>query len=97
MIAFETAEGIKSAFVSGLPVLAVDVPPAVFDAMTRSIGWITDDEAWRGILALFPTQHSAYANQVRDAAQKRKVDAAALGYVLLFAVRVERMQLLCLN
>ncbi|KAL1666492.1 hypothetical protein GGF50DRAFT_113198 [Schizophyllum commune] len=92
--AFETSMKVKTSAQTGMPTLAVDLPAAVFDAMVRSSQWITDEEAWRGIMSLFPTQHSAYAQQVREAAAKRKEEGYA--YILLYAVREDRIQLLAL-
>jgi eukaryotic translation initiation factor 2-alpha kinase 4 len=77
-----------------MQVLAVDVPVPVFDALTRSAAWVTDDDIWRGIAAGFPTGQSAYAQQVREDAQKRKSDGHR--FLLLFAVREERVGLLTL-
>ena len=94
MVAFETSMKVKTSAQTGMPTLAVDLPAAVFDAMVRSSQWITDEEAWRGIMSLFPTQHSAYAQQVREAAAKRKEEGFA--YILLYAVREDRIQLLAL-
>lgn len=92
--AFETGAQVKSAVQTGIPILAVDVPPAAYDAMIKNAVWITDDEAWKAILSTFPLQHSVYAPQVREAVAKRKADGHH--YVLLFAVREERIQLLSL-
>ena len=74
--------------------MAIDVPPAIFDLMTRSNTWITDDDAWKAIATGFPTAHAAYAQQIRDAVVKRKADG--LRFILLFAVREEKVQLLSL-
>jgi translation initiation factor 2-alpha kinase 4 len=78
-----------------LPILAVDVLPGVFDAMARNSVWITDEEAWRAILNVFPAQHAAYAQQIREAAAKRKTEGHL--FILLFAVREERVQLITLS
>lgn len=52
-----------------MPTLAVDVAPAIFEAMVKLESWITDEDAWKPIAAAFPTQHSAYAQQLREARQ----------------------------
>ena len=78
-----------------LPTLAVDVPPPVFDALTRSDAWVTDDEAWRTILTGFPTQHVAYAHQIREAVARRKNEGVEM--LMIFAVKEERMALLTLK
>jgi hypothetical protein len=52
-----------------MPTLAVDVAPAIFEAMVKLESWITDKDAWKPIAAAFPTQHSAYAQQLREARQ----------------------------
>jgi eukaryotic translation initiation factor 2-alpha kinase 4 len=77
-----------------MPILAVDVPTSLFDAMTKSAGWITDDDAWRTIISSFAPTHSAYAAQVREAVGKRRSDGHP--FLLLFAVREERIHLLSL-
>jgi len=93
--AFETGVQLKNSVHSGLPMLAVDVPPAVFEAMTRSSSWITDEEAWKVVLNTLPPQSSAYAQQIRDAASRRRAESHR--FLILFAVREERAQLLTLQ
>ncbi|KAJ7702683.1 kinase-like domain-containing protein [Mycena rosella] len=93
--AFETGLEIESGVQAGMPILAVDVLPAVFDAMIKSAAWLTDEEIWKALAAVFPVQQWAYAQQVREAAVKRKAEGHP--YILLFAVREERAQLLKLN
>jgi translation initiation factor 2-alpha kinase 4 len=79
----------------GMPMLAVDVPSAVFDTLVKSASWITDEEVWKGITVSMPTVHMPYAHQIREAAAKRK--AEGFPYLLLYAAREERMQILTLN
>ncbi|KAJ3517042.1 hypothetical protein NLJ89_g752 [Agrocybe chaxingu] len=93
--AFEKAKAMKNSFQSGISVLAVDVTPAHFDALIKNSNWITDEEAWKVMSAMFPPQHSEYAPQVREAALKRKLEGDA--YVLMFNVREERAQILSLS
>ncbi|KAG2137935.1 kinase-like domain-containing protein [Suillus clintonianus] len=93
--AYERAEHLKTATQNGLPMLAVDVPNAVFDTLIKNASWITDEEAWKGITTFMPTIHMAYAQQIREAAAKRK--AEGFPYLLLYATREERMQILTLN
>lgn len=90
--AFEKAIAIKTSFQNGMPVLAVDVTPAQFEAMTRTSSWITEEEAWKSLSALFQQPQMNYALTVREAAIKRKAEGHS--YVLLFAVREDRAQLL---
>jgi len=78
-----------------MPTIAMDVPADVFDSMVRNPKWVNDDEAWKTLSATFPPQTSAYAYQIREAVAKRKVEGHP--YVLLFAVRDERVQLLNLS
>ena len=75
--------------------IAIDVPPPALDALAKSDVWIHDDDAWRSILPLFPTQHVGYANQIRDTISKRKNEGAE--YLLLHAVKEERVVLLNLK
>jgi translation initiation factor 2-alpha kinase 4 len=89
---FDMAAQVKSIAQSGMQVLAIDVPGSLFDVLTRNSSWITDDEAWRPILPHFPTGQSAYANQIREDAQRRKSEGHRL--LLLFSVREERVGLL---
>ncbi|KAF8170288.1 kinase-like domain-containing protein [Mycena galopus ATCC 62051] len=93
--AFETGLEIESGVQAGMPILAVDVLPAVFDAMIKSAVWLTDEEVWKALSAAFPVQQWAYAQQVREAVVKRKTEGHR--YILLFAVREERVQLLKLT
>ncbi|KAG2338792.1 hypothetical protein BDR05DRAFT_984599 [Suillus weaverae] len=93
--AYERAGHLKTAVQNGLPMLVVDVPNAVFDTLMKNASWITDEETWKGITASMPTVHMAYAQQIREAAAKRK--AEGFPYLLLYATREERMQILTLN
>jgi eukaryotic translation initiation factor 2-alpha kinase 4 len=77
-----------------MPTVAVDVPTTIFDAMCRSSAWITEDDAWKSLVASFPGGHG-YASQIRDLVLKHKDDGHA--YILLFAVKEERIQLLALH
>jgi translation initiation factor 2-alpha kinase 4 len=63
--------------------------------MTKNSYWITEEDAWKPILASFSNQQAAYAQQVREAAAKRKAEGCH--YIILFAVREERVQLLTLS
>ncbi|KAK7057453.1 kinase-like domain-containing protein [Favolaschia claudopus] len=89
---FETGLEIESGIHSGMPILAVDVVPAAFDIMIKSATWLCDEDAWKTLTAVFPAQQWAYAQQVREAIVKRKTEGHR--YILLFAVREERAQLL---
>jgi eukaryotic translation initiation factor 2-alpha kinase 4 len=93
--AFQTGVQIKTAVQSGLPTLAIDVTQTIFDAMTKNSAWVTEEDAWKPILASFSNQQALYAQQVREAAAKRKAEGCH--YILLFAVREERVHLLALS
>lgn len=95
LTAFEKALSIKNSFQNGMPVLAVDVAPSHFDAMIKSSAWLTDEEAWKVISAMFPPQLAGYGQTVREAALKRKAEGHS--HILLYAVREERTQLLSLS
>ena len=90
--AFEKAVAIKTSFQNGMPVLVVDVTPAQFEVMTRTSTWIVEEEAWKSLSALFQQSQMNYALTVREAAIKRKAEGHS--YILLFAVREDRAQLL---
>jgi len=90
--AFEKAVAIKTSFQNGMPVLAVDVTPTQFETMTRTSSWITEEEAWKSLAAMFQQPQMNYALTVREAAIKRKAEGHS--YILLFAVREDRAQLL---
>lgn len=97
-LAFDKRVRLKNALqTSGtLPMIAVDIPPVVFDAIARSDAWVTDDDAWRAILSLVPSHQIAYALQVRDAVAKRR-DEGGSEFVMLYAVKEERIALLNLT
>ncbi len=86
---------MKRAMSQGMPFIAVDVPPNVFEMMTRSSIWITDDEAWKGIVSAFPSGSGPYAQQIREAVAKWKAEKK--NWVILNAVREDRVQILSLN
>jgi len=92
--AFETALGVCSAVQSGIPVVAIDTPANVFDVLCKSPTWITDDETWKAVASLFPNSSTGYALQIRDAVSRRRAEGHR--FILLFAVRDERVHLLML-
>lgn len=75
-----------------MPILAVDVPPASFDLMAKGTAWIFEEEPWRTIVNSFAPHQTSYAVQLREAAAKRKAEGCA--FLLLFAVKEGRMQIL---
>ncbi|KAL4071177.1 kinase-like domain-containing protein [Scleroderma yunnanense] len=93
--AYERSTELKTAIQNGVPMIVVDVPSMVFDGLVRSPNWVHDDEAWKAIVASIPGLQSAYPNQVRDAVAKRKSEGHP--FVMLYATREERMQLLSLT
>jgi len=96
-VAFEKAKAVRSSFQNNMPVLAVDVSQAHFEAMIRNPTWITDEEAWKTMTTAYPNppQYPGYNSSIREAVQKRKADGHV--YILLFGVREDRAQLLFLG
>ncbi|KII86233.1 hypothetical protein PLICRDRAFT_114396 [Plicaturopsis crispa FD-325 SS-3] len=92
--AFDITTQLKSEVLSGMPTVGVDVTPTVFDMLTRSAAWLTDEDTWRSVVAAFPSQHTAYAPLIREAVAKRKAEGHK--FVLLVGVREERVGLLAL-
>ena len=91
---FQRYRGIKSAFQSGVPVLAIEVAPNVFDALITTSIWIDDDEAWKGLAFMFTPQMSGYAQSIREWVSKRKGDGCS--YVVLYSLKDNRSALLSL-
>ena len=85
---------VHSAVRSGIPVIAIDIPANVFDALCRSSNWLTDDETWKAVVSSFPLSSTGYAPQIREAISRRQGEGHR--FVLLFAVRDERIHLLAL-
>ncbi|KAK0438425.1 kinase-like domain-containing protein [Armillaria borealis] len=88
--AHELGTKIHRAFMSNMPIIVVDIPPATLVALTRTNTWITNDEAWKLISPGF--NNHIYAQQVRDAVATRKEDG--FPFILLYASREERGLLL---
>lgn len=78
-----------------MPMLGVDVTSTVFDSMTKSSTWISDDEAWKAIAADFPASSYSYAQQLREQVRQRKLESHP--FLLLYSVRDERVQLVKLS
>ena len=72
--------------------LAIDVPSAVFDTLIRSPVWIHDEDVWKTVVAAMPPLQTAYAVQLREAVAKKKAEGHP--YVVLYAIREERIQIL---
>jgi len=95
--AYELSSSIKTTFQhnggTGMPVVAIDVTPSLFDILSRNCAWVTDDEAWRSIAGEFGS--SVYASQVREAVAKKKAEGCT--WMLLVGVREERVGILNLR
>ena len=63
------------------------MPPSVFAEMRKSTDWLTDDEAFKAVIASFPTPQAGYANQIREAVLKRKTGGTK--FIILYALREE--------
>lgn len=57
--------------------------------MTSGIAWLSDDDAWKTVLAAFPKEQAAHAAQVREEFLVKK----NLGHklLLLLSVRDDRV------
>ncbi|EKM52933.1 uncharacterized protein PHACADRAFT_259100 [Phanerochaete carnosa HHB-10118-sp] len=87
--AFEFGVDLKNAMAqSNVPIVAVDVSDSLFDQMTKSTMWLSDENAWKALVAQFPTSQSSYAHQIREAVLRRKADGCK--FLILFAVKEER-------
>ncbi|KAI5992946.1 kinase-like domain-containing protein [Pisolithus albus] len=93
--AYEKSAELRDAVQNDISTIVIDVPTPVFDALVRNSNWIHDDEAWRAIVAPMPSLQSAYSHQIREAVARRKADGHP--FVILYAAREERMQLLSLT
>ncbi|KAF9231990.1 hypothetical protein BU15DRAFT_90768 [Melanogaster broomeanus] len=93
--AYDRGAHLKAAIQNGMPMLVIDVPSTVFDSLVRSPNWINDEDAWKALVAPMPALQTAYANQVREAAAKRKAEGHA--FIILYATREERIQVLSLT
>lgn len=92
--AFEMGLQVCSAVRSGIPVIAIDTPANVFDILCQSSSWVTDDETWKAVASSFPLSSTGYAPQIREAISRRQAEGHR--FVLLFAVRDERVHLFAL-
>jgi translation initiation factor 2-alpha kinase 4 len=57
--------------------------------MTSGIPWLSDDDAWRTVLAAFPKEHAAHAAQVREEFALKKTQGHKI--LLLLSVRDDRV------
>lgn len=68
------------------------MPQNVFEELRKSSNWLNDEDAWKAVVASFPTQELVYANQIRTAILDLKKDGCK--FVILYAVREEQGYLL---
>ena len=88
-IAFDFGASLRDAVTqNNIPTIGIDVPPNVFSEMKKSTDWLTDDDAFKILVASFPTPQTAYASQIREAIMKRK--AAGVMFVIIYAIREEQ-------
>ncbi|KAG9128480.1 hypothetical protein FRC07_009703 [Ceratobasidium sp. 392] len=86
---------VREASSAGIQVLAADIPPTAFNAMTSGIAWLSDEDAWKAVLAAFPKDQAGHATQVREEFVKKKAQGHKL--LLLLSVRDERVFLFTLR
>jgi eukaryotic translation initiation factor 2-alpha kinase 4 len=85
---------VCSAVRSGIPVIAIDTPANVFDLLCQSSSWVTDEEAWKSVASSFTLSSTGYALHIREAISRQQAEGHR--FVLLFALRDERVHLLAL-
>ncbi|KAI9637172.1 kinase-like domain-containing protein [Dioszegia hungarica] len=83
-IYYEKAEEFATRVGTHLPVIAIDLEPALISRLTVSTAWVQDDEQWRGILAELRASERKYADTVRTAVKDAK---GGNGWIWLFSVR----------
>ncbi|KAG8734893.1 hypothetical protein FRC12_018300 [Ceratobasidium sp. 428] len=86
---------IREASSAGIQILAADIPPTAFNAMTSGIAWLSDEDAWKTVLTAFPKDQASHATQVREEFVKKKGQGHKL--LLLLSVRDERVFLFTLR
>lgn len=63
--------------------------------MTSGIPWLSDDDAWKTVLAAFPKEQAAHAAQVREEFAVKKSQGHKM--LLLLSVRDDRVFLFTLK
>ncbi|KAG8705429.1 hypothetical protein FRC08_001676 [Ceratobasidium sp. 394] len=86
---------VRQASSAGIQILAADVPPAAFNAMTSGTAWLSDEDAWKAVLAAFPKDQAGHAAQVREEFVRKKTQGHKL--LLLLSVRDDRVFLFTLR
>ncbi|KAG8745969.1 hypothetical protein FRC10_006532 [Ceratobasidium sp. 414] len=86
---------VREASSAGIQVLAADIPPTAFNAMTSGTAWLSDEDAWKTVLAAFPKDQTSHAVQVREEFVKKKAQGHKL--LLLLSVRDDRVFLFTLR
>lgn len=77
-----------------LPIIGVDLPLPLLSQLTLDVGWVTDEEPWRGVLASMTPPDRKYAEQVREAVREVRKDSGAGGGgggMFLYSVREARV------
>ena len=78
---------------SKLPVIAVDLPSSSLAHLALNPGWITDDEAWKQVLADPAVDDRKYAETIREAVRKI-VKEESQSVIWLFGVREGKVRLI---
>ncbi|ORX40873.1 kinase-like domain-containing protein [Kockovaella imperatae] len=81
--ASEFAESTRST----LPIVGVDLAPSILAQMALESSWLSDEEAWRTLLAPFSTADRRYVESIRDAIVDIKSKSEGDGWLWLFGVR----------
>lgn len=95
-----TAVDFASTTRSPLPIIAVDLPASLLCSLALDHTWLTEDEAWRLVLAGVANADRRYAETVREAVRTRASGGGSAGvagssggngWVWLFSVRETRV------
>jgi translation initiation factor 2-alpha kinase 4 len=77
---------------TALPLYGVDLEPRLLSKLTLNSNWLTDEEAWRGILAELSTGERKYADVVREGVKEGIAgDKERCAGVWLYSVREARV------
>lgn len=74
---------------SNQAVIAVDIPPAAWNAITASQTWITNDTAWKTLLDETPQLQKEVGTQLREQINSKRNSGQNL--IFVFSLRDEKL------